>query len=230
MRCALLHSSRAGQLPVSSLRSTFHTLQPTWKSLSLCFSHPMRNIFYRINYFAINKRWQHSQPLWIAHCASGLLTVRGEGRSHNEYVANADAGNGANGKRVPQRNATANANEMSFEHGAVSWWLACRLEFSLSLSLWVFAPISTTLTHHRKVQNLNSYHFFDWLSGSINIEFCSVAKAQEKNTPQIHTPHNSRMSQWQWCSFWGQSLDWFGWAFGLSEAAYHAVWVLLHFV
>lgn len=101
---------------------------------------------------------------------------------------------------------------------------------SLSLSLWVFAPILTTLTHHRKVQNLNSYHFFDWLSGSINIEFCSVAKAQEKNTPQIHTPHNSRMSQWQWCSFWGQSLDWFGWAFGLSEAAYHAVWVLLHFV
>lgn len=62
-------------------------------------------------------------------------------------------------------------------------------------------------THHRKVQNLNSYHFFDWLSQSINIEFWSSLskRTTEKRTRKIDIQtlgcHNSTMSKWQNCSF-----------------------------
>lgn len=118
---------------------------------------------------------------------------------------------------------TANANEMSL-YDAVSWWLACRLELF---------PISTTLTHHHKVQNLYSYHFFDWLSRErergINIEFCTVVKLTEVKRGERKKPVRSEqtMSKWQHrCSFRGNesALAWL--QISLNKTVCHAVRML----
>lgn len=130
-------------------------------------------------------------------------------------------------KRATPQNGIANATVNckcewdEFICDAVSWWLACRLKLF---------PISTTLTHHRKVQNLNSYHFFDWLSRGINIEFCTVVKLAEvkrgekkrdANQSAVNRPcQNDNIG----AHFVGPILDWLGlvW-FGLNKTVCHAV-------
>lgn len=60
----------------------------------------------------------------------------------------------------------------------------------VDLSTWIVS-ISATLTHHRKVQNLNSYHFFDWLFKVLisNLHIHAVPSRAEKKNNHTHT-HN----------------------------------------
>lgn len=87
----------------------------------------------------------------------------------------------------------ANANEMRMCRGAAGSWLTCRLGLF---------SILATLTHHRKVQNFNSYHFFDWLfKVLISNLHIHAAPSQAEKEKQTHTLTQNKCHRYIWAKF-----------------------------
>lgn len=128
-----------------------------------------------------------SQPVWIAHCAAIVLGENGSGA--NTHIHQKCFGVDAMGMRthcarwMPMRLQMPNAMWMTRRRVCLcgvceTSWLTCRLKSF---------PLATALTHHRKVQNLSTYHFFDWLFTMVLISNFHIYQAPNVTAQKTRT-------------------------------------------